>query len=91
MEIIHDNVNHPRHYERENALECIDEMLMIYGPKAVYTFCVLNAHKYRYRAADKNGTEDIKKSDWYMNKAEVLKQLYEIDTELTLSNGKEQP
>ena len=67
-----DNVNHPKHYERENAIECIDEMVMIFGKTAVADFCKCNAWKYRYRAADKNGAEDIAKSDWYMRKYKEL-------------------
>ena len=60
--LIKEAVNHPEHYGRENAIECIDEMIMIFGREAVMHFCLLNAWKYRYRAADKNGKEDIKKS-----------------------------
>ena len=60
-------VNHPDHYTRDGAMECIDEMLLVFGVEATKTFCLLNAWKYRYRAADKNGAEDLKKSDWYMN------------------------
>lgn len=67
-----DPVNHPKHYERENAIECIDEMIMIFGLDAVMGFCKCNAWKYRYRAADKNGAEDIAKSDWYMRKYKEL-------------------
>lgn len=59
-------VNHPKHYVREGAMECIDEMLLVFGKEAVMNFCLLNAWKYRYRAADKNGAEDLKKSDWYL-------------------------
>ena len=70
----HDNVNHPSHYCRENAMECIDEMILIYGKEAVMHFCLCNAHKYRYRAADKNGAEDLKKSDWYLRKYKELKE-----------------
>lgn len=73
-----DMVNHPPHYERKNAMECIDEMMAIYGPKAVAAFCVCNAWKYRYRAADKNGAEDIKKSDWYMHKYQEICNTYHI-------------
>ena len=62
------NVNHPAHYNREGGMECIEEMLMIFGKDAVKTFCLLNAWKYRYRAADKNGEEDLKKSDFYIKK-----------------------
>jgi hypothetical protein len=67
-----DNVNHPKHYCREGGMECLDEMLMIYGAQEVATWCKLNAHKYRYRAADKNGKEDIAKSDFYMKKYKEL-------------------
>lgn len=67
-----DMVNHPPHYEREGAMECIDEMLMIFGKETVKHFCLCNAWKYRYRAADKNGIEDIKKSDWYIAKYKEL-------------------
>lgn len=68
----HDNVEHPAHYEREGAIECIDEMLIVFGKTAVMDFCKCNAWKYRYRAADKNGAEDIAKSDWYMRKYKEL-------------------
>lgn len=69
----HDVVNHPKHYCREGAMESIDEMLLVFGKEAVMNFCLLNAWKYRYRAADKNGAEDLRKSDWYMSKYEELK------------------
>lgn len=67
-----DNVNHPKHYCREGGIECLDEMLMLYGAREVATWCKLNVHKYRYRAADKNGKEDIAKSDFYMKKYKEL-------------------
>ena len=67
-----DMVNHPPHYEREGAMECIDEMIMVFGKEAVKFFCICNAWKYRYRAADKNGAQDIAKSDWYMRKFREL-------------------
>ena len=66
------NVKHPKHYNRENAMECIEEMELVFGRKAVKHFCLLNSWKYRYRAADKNGIEDLAKSDWYMNKYKEL-------------------
>ena len=69
-----ETINHPDHYTREGALECIDEMLLIFGEEAVMNFCLLNSWKYRYRAADKNGEEDLKKSDWYLAKYKELKE-----------------
>lgn len=75
----HDNVNHPKHYCRDGGMECIDEMLLIFGKSAVMAYCLLNSWKYRYRAADKNGEEDLKKSDWYIRKYKELKG--EVDSE----------
>lgn len=69
----HDPVNHPSHYCREGAMESIDEMRLIFGDEAVKHFCLCNAWKYRYRAADKNGAEDMAKSDWYIKKYKELK------------------
>lgn len=59
-------VNHPKHYNR--AIECIDEMIAVFGVEVVKHFCLCNVWKYRYRASDKNGQEDLEKSDWYMRK-----------------------
>lgn len=67
-----EKVEHPKHYNREGAMECIDEMVLIFGKEAVKNFCICNAWKYRYRAADKNGEEDLRKSDWYLNKYKEL-------------------
>lgn len=68
-------VNHPRHYNREGAIECIDEMELVFGPEATANFCLLNCWKYRYRAGLKNdGFQDLEKSDWYMNKYKELKE-----------------
>lgn len=69
---MNDIVNHPKHYCRENAIESIDEMLLVFGTEAVKAFCLCNVWKYRYRASSKNGDEDLKKSDWYMRKYREL-------------------
>ena len=66
-----DMVNHPSHYT-QGGMECIDEMILIFGKQAVANFCVCNAWKYRKRAMFKNGQEDIDKSDWYINKFKEL-------------------
>ena len=73
MEEKYDVVNKPKHYNREGGFESIDEMEMVFGTEAVMHFCLLNVWKYRYRAADKNGEEDLRKSDWYMKKYLELK------------------
>lgn len=66
----HDAVNHPSHYE--HGIECIDEMILLYGAVETMSFCKLNAHKYRKRAFDKGGKEDMDKSDWYMKEYAYL-------------------
>lgn len=67
-----DLVNHPSHYA-EHGMECILEMIMFYGFEETMSFCKLNAHKYRKRALDKGGRQDLDKSDWYV---ETYKDLY---------------
>ena len=61
-----DMVHHPNHYNREGGMECIDEMVLLFGKEVVKHFCLCNIHKYRYRTSAKNGEEDIKKSDFYV-------------------------
>ena len=68
-----DVVNHPSHYTN-GGMECIDEMLLIFGEQATMNFCLLNAWKYRKRALYKNGQEDMDKSDWYIAKFKELKE-----------------
>ena len=68
-----ENVNHPKHYNREGGMECLEEMILIFGKEVVKNFCLCNAWKYRYRAADKNGEEDLRKSDFYIAKYKELK------------------
>ena len=59
-------VNHPAHYQGKH--ECIDEMIALFGVEAVKHFCKCNVYKYRFRANQKNGLEDIQKAEWYMDK-----------------------
>lgn len=56
-------VDHPKHYQGKN--ECIDVMRAMFGDEAVRGFCKCNAYKYRFRAEHKNGSEDIRKAEWY--------------------------
>ncbi len=64
--VTHDVIKHPNHYCREGAMECIEEMILLFGKEAVKHFCLCNIWKYRYRSNAKNGDEDIKKSDRYV-------------------------
>ena len=66
-----DPVNHPSHYTN-GGMECIDEMVLIFGKEAAAHFCLCNAWKYRRRALYKNGEQDMQKSHWYINKYKEL-------------------
>lgn len=70
-----DIVNHPNHYAENGAMECIDEMILLYGEEAVMNFCLCNMHKYRYRANMKGGAVDKQKSDWYVAKYKELEEI----------------
>jgi len=74
-----DPVNHPSHYEKQCSLECIDVMEAVFEYDAVFDFCVCNAFKYLWRHKFKNGEEDIKKAEWYINKAETI--MYDVGDE----------
>lgn len=67
-----DPVSRPDHY-CNGGIECIDAMAITFGKKWVIIFCKLNAFKYRWRAPFKGKMqEDLKKAEWYLNKAEEL-------------------
>jgi hypothetical protein len=83
-----DMINHPRHYCREGAIECIDEIELIFGPEVTMHFCLGNVFKYRYRAGLKNnGYEDLEKSDWYMRKYKELKEKVDKNHQGSLTIG----
>jgi hypothetical protein len=66
-----DVIEHPSHYTH-GGMECIDEMILLFGKAVVMDFCLCNAWKYRKRAMFKNGEEDLHKSDWYIAKYKEL-------------------
>lgn len=72
MSDVYNPVSKPAHYNREGAMETIDEMILLFGKEAVKHFCICNAWKYRARAINKNGVEDLQKSDWYIAKYKEL-------------------
>lgn len=57
-----DPVNHPSHYtSHPSGIECIQVTEHM-------NFCIGNAVKYLWRADLKNGLEDLKKAQWYINR-----------------------
>lgn len=63
-----DMVNHPDHYKSANGLETIDVIEAftsnLTGIEATDTGNIL---KYMCRWKQKNGLEDLKKAQWYLN------------------------
>ena len=65
---LYDPVNHPSHYTLRCGIDCIDAMAAAFGKETVEDFCLCNAFKYVWRTRKKNGLEDCKKAQWYLNK-----------------------
>ena len=71
----YEHVNSPTHYNTY-SVETIDMMVAIWGKEKVADFCEINAFKYRMRMGTKpfNSIEqDLKKEQWYLNKAKELR------------------
>jgi len=65
-EIRQDKIN-PNHYKQGN-IECIDYILETVGKKGFSGYCQGNVIKYLHRWRLKNGLEDLKKAQWYLNR-----------------------
>ena len=62
-----DMVNHPAHYTA-GGIECIDALAAATaGLEGIEAVCTANAIKYLWRWKLKNGAEDLKKAQWYIN------------------------
>lgn len=64
-----DNVNHPAHYISTTGLETIDVIEAFTADlQGIEAACTANIIKYICRWKRKNGLEDLKKAQWYLNK-----------------------
>ena len=61
-----DMVNSPPHYNK-TGVECIDAIRAATGDGYEY-YLQGNIMKYLWRYRYKNGTEDLKKAQWYLDK-----------------------
>lgn len=61
-----DMVNHPEHYN-QSGIECITVISASLGD-GFSAYCKGNIMKYLWRYQHKNGLEDLKKAQWYLNK-----------------------
>lgn len=63
-----DNVNRPSHYT-SGKIECIEAIeVATEGLEGIEAVCTGNVLKYIWRWKRKNGVEDLKKAQWYLNK-----------------------
>jgi len=68
-------INSPTHYN-DFSVETWDMMLRIWGKEHFIAFCEINAFKYKMRAGSKptdSIEQDIKKANWYLNKAHEIR------------------
>lgn len=63
--LMSDNVNHPSHYQ--GNIETIDYIRDKLTDEEFRGFCKGNALKYVSRERLKNGDEDLKKAQWYLD------------------------
>lgn len=64
-----DMVNSPPHYQTPNGLETIDVIEAFTGDLCgIEAVCTGNVLKYMCRWKKKNGIEDLKKAQWYLER-----------------------
>lgn len=82
-----DNVNKPEHYTY-GKYECIDVIKEITKDLAgVQAFCLGNTIKYLWRFTHKNGTEDLEKAQWYLNR--LIKEFKKPEEDFRISIEKD--
>ena len=63
-----DTVNHPKHYT-QGKIECIDAIeSAVADLSGLDAVCTANVIKYVWRWKHKNGSQDLRKAQWYLNK-----------------------
>lgn len=66
-----DMVNHPPHYADSCSIECIEAMEITFGVEYTAVYCLINAYKYLWRRKAKNGSQDVKKALWYLDRCNM--------------------
>ena len=73
--VLKDNIN-PSHYA--GKIECIDAIESALSPEEFKGFLRGNIIKYNWRCMQKNGAEDLKKSQWYLDR--LIKTLEDVES-----------
>ena len=83
-----DMVNNPPHYQSETGLEVIDVIeAFTFDLKGIEATDTGNAIKYICRWKNKNGVQDLKKAQWYIN--HLIKHVELLEKENNENNKKE--
>lgn len=69
-----DVVNKPLHYNTGGSIECIDYIEDFLTYEEYRGYLRGNTAKYLHRFLYKNGTEDLKKAQWYLNRLTQLEE-----------------
>lgn len=65
--VVNDPVNHPSYYAgKVECIDCIESAVA--NLKGVNAFLAGNAIKYIFRFSHKNGVEDLRKAEWYIDR-----------------------
>ncbi len=62
-----DTVQRPAHYN-QSGIECIDAIAASMSAEEFQAYLKGNVQKYLWRYQHKNGLEDVKKAEWYLNR-----------------------
>ena len=65
---MHHPISSPAHYADGNGIECIDGIEASMEMEEFKGFLKGNVQKYVWRYAKKNGAEDLKKAQWYLER-----------------------
>ena len=63
----YDNVQRPAHYN-QSGIECIDAIAASMTPDEFQAYLKGNVQKYLWRYQHKNGVEDCRKAQWYLDR-----------------------
>jgi hypothetical protein len=68
MMTYHSDPVNPSHY-KQGSVECIDALAAAtHDLQGLDAVCTANAIKYLWRWKQKNGVEDLKKAQWYIDR-----------------------
>ena len=77
-----DNVNNPAHYGK-GSIECITYLEDFLNGEEYIGYLRGNIAKYLHRWRHKNGLEDLKKAQWYLNRlTEFIENVHSPDSDV---------